>query len=96
MSTTTDESEPDVQRRFVSIKGERVDNGEYLIHGLPFDADFREPGMWDTVKCGALKVNDVGFSANAFEFGEHKTAIVVTQTNAAGLTNITFEELEES
>jgi len=90
---SVNDTEPDVELRYKWVKGERIDDGQYRLRGLPEGADFRDESDWDTVECGWLKVSGVGFSASAFEFSEHETYIDVTQPNEGGGTYITFTDM---
>lgn len=86
--------DPEVRERFVRVVGERIDDGQYRLKGLPRNRDFRDVDDYKTIECGWLKVHDVGFSAPAFEFSEHETDVIVEQKNEGGGTNIRFEPFE--
>lgn len=85
--------EPAVRERFTVLNGERVDDGDYRLHGLPEGRNFRDPDEYVTLEASMLKVTDVAFAAPYFEFSEYQTHVVVEQSAEGGLANITFEPM---
>lgn len=64
----------------------------YLLHGLPFDAGFKDPENYVTIGASSLKVDGYGFSTSGCEFGEHDSRILVAQASPGGLANIVLPD----
>jgi len=45
--------DPEVRERFVKVLGERIDDGQYRIKGLPKDRGFRDADNFETIETGS-------------------------------------------